>query len=111
MAGYVICRSTAEEAAREQARITGVRASARGYASYAQWIEGTRLEQRVSLEDCSVSNRGLRAGLDGTPDTIAERLGEFARAGVDLTLLQSSPQLEEMERFAEEVIPRVRARE
>ncbi|HYU16156.1 MAG TPA: LLM class flavin-dependent oxidoreductase [Candidatus Acidoferrum sp.] len=111
VAGYVICRSTAEEAAREQARITDVRASARGYANYTQWIEGTRLEQRVSLEDYSVSNRGLRAGLVGTPDTIAERLGEFARAGVDLTLLQSSPQLEEMERFAEEVIPRVRARE
>src|SRR6266545_60711 len=84
---------------------------ASGWANYTQWIEGPRLEQRVSLEDYSVSNRGLRAGLVGTPDTIAERLGEFARAGVDLTLLQSSPQLEEMERFAEEVIPRVRARE
>ena len=34
----------------------------------------------------------------------------FEKAGLDLLLLQFSPQLEEMERFAEEVIPRVRSR-
>jgi len=33
----------------------------------------------------------------------------FEQAGVDLLLLQFSPQLEEMERFAEEVIPLVRS--
>jgi dimethylsulfone monooxygenase len=110
VAGYVVCRPTMEEAAREQARITDVRASARGYANYNQWLEGTRLEQRVSLEDYSVSNRGLRAGLVGTPELIAERLQQFRRAGVDLTLLQLSPQREEMERFAEAVIPLVNGR-
>ena len=35
---------------------------------------------------------------------MADRVGEFADAGVDLLLLQCSPQLEEMERFADEVI-------
>jgi FMNH2-dependent dimethyl sulfone monooxygenase len=35
---------------------------------------------------------------------VAERVTEFAEAGVDLLLLQCSPQLEEMERFAEEII-------
>jgi dimethylsulfone monooxygenase len=62
----------------------------------------------VSLEDYSVSNRGLKAGLTGTPEQIAERIVEFEQAGVELLLLQFSPQLEEMERFAEEVIPLVR---
>jgi FMNH2-dependent dimethyl sulfone monooxygenase len=62
----------------------------------------------VSLEDYSVSNRGLRSGLVGTPETIAERLAAFERAGADLMLLQFSPQAEEMDRFAEEVIPLVR---
>jgi FMNH2-dependent dimethyl sulfone monooxygenase len=62
------------------------------------------LEKRVSLEDYSVSNRGLRAGLVGTPEQVAERIAEFEDAGVDLLLLQFSPQLEEMERFAEQVI-------
>jgi FMNH2-dependent dimethyl sulfone monooxygenase len=56
------------------------------------------------LQDYSVSNRGLRAGLAGTADQVAERVAQFADAGVDLLLLQCSPQLEEMERFAEEVI-------
>ncbi|HEY0726934.1 MAG TPA: hypothetical protein VGD38_02620 [Pyrinomonadaceae bacterium] len=40
----------------------------------------------------------------GTPDQVASRVAEFEDAGVDLLLLQCSPQLEEMERFAETVI-------
>lgn len=96
-------------ARREVARITDVRQSAAGYANYEDWIANTRLEQRVSLEDYSVSNRGLRSGLAGTPEQVAEQILEFEEAGLDLLLLQFSPQLEEMERFAEEVIPLVRA--
>jgi FMNH2-dependent dimethyl sulfone monooxygenase len=107
-AGYVVCRRTAAEARREIARITDVQASAAGYANYQDWIANTRLEQRVSLEDYSVSNRGLKAGLVGTPEQIAAQLLEFERVGADLVLLQFSPQLEEMERFAEQVIPIVR---
>jgi dimethylsulfone monooxygenase len=106
-AGYVVCRPTQEEAAREVERITDVRQSARGYANYQDWIANTQLERPVSLEDYSVSNRGLRSGLVGTPEVIADRILEFEGAGLDLMLLQFSPQLEEMERFAEEVIPRV----
>ena len=110
-AGYVVVRSTREEAAREVARITDVRQSARGYANYQEWISNTQLEQRVSLEDYSVSNRGLRAGLVGTPEQVAGRIVEFENAGVDLLLLQFSPQYEEMERFAQEVMPLVQARQ
>jgi FMNH2-dependent dimethyl sulfone monooxygenase len=108
VSGYVVCRETQEATQREVARITDVRSTGRGYANYEQWIAGTKLEQRVSLEGYSVSNRGLRLGLVGTPETIAERLDAFERAGADLTLLQFSPQAEEMDRFAEEVIPLVR---
>lgn len=109
VSGFVVCRSTEESARREVARITDVRASARGYANYEQWLSGTKLEQRVSLEDYSVSNRGLRSGLVGTPGSVASRLHAFERAGVDLTLLQFSPQAEEMERFSAEVIPLLRS--
>jgi FMNH2-dependent dimethyl sulfone monooxygenase len=108
VSGFVVCRPTREAAQREVARITDVRATARGYSNYEQWLSGTNLEQRVSLEDYSVSNRGLRAGLVGTPDAIAARLDAFERAGVGLTLLQFSPQSEEMDRFAREVIPLLR---
>ncbi|MGI9182383.1 MAG: LLM class flavin-dependent oxidoreductase [Longimicrobiaceae bacterium] len=106
-AGYVVVRPTEEEARREVERITDVRQSARGFANYQDWIQNTQLEQKVSLEDYSVSNRGLRSGLVGTPEQVAERILEFENAGLDLLLLQFSPQHEEMERFAEEVIPLV----
>ncbi len=106
VSGYVIVRETEHEAQDELRRITNVRQSAAGYENYRQWLAGTQLEQRVSLEDYSVSNRGLRSGLAGTPEQVAERVAEFEDAGVDLLLLQFSPQLEEMERFAESVLRR-----
>lgn len=107
IAGYAIVRDSEAEAKREVTRITDVQQSARGYANYQQWITGSNLEQKISLEDYSVSNRGLRSGLVGTPEQISERLEEFTAVGVDLVLLQSSPQLEEMERFAAQVIQTV----
>ena len=104
VAAYAIVRETEEEAQKELRRITDVRQSAAGYGNYQQWLANTNLEQRVSLEDYSVSNRGLRSGLIGTPDQVMERVREFEKAGVELLLLQCSPQYEEMERFAESVI-------
>lgn len=107
MAAYVIVRETEREARRELARITNVTPGSRGYGNYQDWISNTKLERPLSLEDYSVSNRGLRAGLVGTPEQIAGRIREFSAAGVNLLLLQCSPQYEEMERFAAEVMPLV----
>jgi FMNH2-dependent dimethyl sulfone monooxygenase len=106
VAGYTIVRETEREAQDELRRITDVQQSAAGNANYQQWLAGTQLEQRVSIEDYSVSNRGLRSGLVGTPEQVSERLAQFEAVGVDLVLLQFSPQLEEMERFAAGVIRR-----
>jgi len=107
MAAYAIVRDTEEEARREVQRITNVSPGSPGYGNYQDWISHTRLEQQVSLEDYSVSNRGLRAGLVGTAEQVAERIIELDEAGVGLLLLQFSPQLEEMERFSETVMPLV----
>ena len=104
VAAYAIVRDSEAEVKQEIERITNVTAGSPGYENYRDWISNTKLEQQVSLQDYSVSNRGLRAGLVGTPDKVAERTAQFAEAGVDLLLLQCSPQLEEMERFADEVI-------
>jgi FMNH2-dependent dimethyl sulfone monooxygenase len=107
VAAYAIVRETEEAARRELARITTVDPGSPGYHNYQDWISHTALEQQVSLEDYSVSNRGLRAGLVGTPEQVAERIRELEAVGVDLLLLQFSPQLEEMERFSETVMPLV----
>ena len=39
-----------------------------------------------------------------TPETVRERMEAFEAAGLDLVLLQMSPQEEEMERFSAQVI-------
>lgn len=104
VSGYSIVRETEEAAQAEKARITDVKQSAAGYANYQQWLAGTQLEQHVSLEDYSVSNRGLRSGLVGTPEQVRAQVATFEAVGVDFLLLQCSPQLEELERFAASVI-------
>src|SRR3984957_20675080 len=107
VAAYSIIRDNQADVKKELARITNVRPGSAGYDNYQQWLAGTQLEQKVSLEDYSVSNRGLRSGLAGTPAQVADRIGAFEREGVDFFLLQCSPQLEEMERFADAIIQKV----
>jgi dimethylsulfone monooxygenase len=104
VSGFVICRDTEEEAQAELDRILDVRSSPEAYASYQDFIAGSQLESQVSLEEYSVSNRGLRSGLIGTPEQIMARIRAYEEAGVDLLLLQFSPQREEMARFGASVI-------
>ena len=107
--GYCIVRDSEAEAQREVDRITAPpdrEQSPAGFANFEQWTSGSRLEKKLSLRDYSVSNRGLQSGLIGTPEQVTQRLAAFAGAGCSLVLLQSSPQHEEMERFAKQIIPR-----
>ncbi len=104
VAAYSIIRNSEREVEEEIGRITNVQEGTSGYKNYQQWLSGTQLEQQVSLQDYSVSNRGLRTGLTGTAWQVQDRIAEFEKAGVDFFLLQCSPQLEEMERFAETII-------
>lgn len=107
VAAYSIIRETEQEVKKELERITNVKEGTAGYNNYQQWLSGTQLEQRVSLEEYSVSNRGLRTGLTGTPAQVQDRIEAFEKIGVDFFLLQCSPQLEEMERFADAIIQHV----
>ncbi|MBT2642249.1 LLM class flavin-dependent oxidoreductase [Bacillus sp. ISL-41] len=109
MAAYVICRDTEEEAFAELERITTVKESS-AYAGFKDFTSKSQLEQQIQLQDYSVSNRGLRPNLVGTPEQIAERILQYEDAGLGLLLLQFSPQLEEMERFAKQVMPLVEAK-
>ena len=104
MAAYAIVRDSEAEAQRELERITQVRELPAGYANFDQWLSGTQLERTLKIQEYSVSNRGLRPNLVGTPEQLKERIAEYEAAGLDLLLLQMSPQKEEMERFAAQVI-------
>ena len=104
VSGYAIVRDTEQEAQAELARVLDVQRDPAAYASYQDFVAGSQLESPVSLEEYSVSNRGLRAGLVGTPEQVTERIRTYEAAGVDLLLLQFSPQREEMARFGEQVI-------
>jgi len=109
MAAYAIARDTQAEAEAEVERITTLDTRAPGFANFEQWLSGTELERELKIKEYSVSNRGLRPGLIGTPEHIRARVAEFEAAGLDLLLLQMSPQLEEMERFSAQVIQPVGA--
>ena len=104
MAAYAIVRDTQAEAEAEVRRITTLDPQAPGFANFDQWLSGTQLEREMKIQEYSVSNRGLRAGLVGTPETVSAQVAAFEAAGLDLLLLQMSPQLEEMERFSAQVI-------
>lgn len=109
MAGYAIVRDSEAEAKRELERITTVPGLADGtpppgFANFDQWISGTQLERELKVQEYSVSNRGLRPNLIGTPEQIRQRIADYEGVGLDLVLLQLSPQAEEMERFAAQVI-------
>ncbi|GAA3667494.1 LLM class flavin-dependent oxidoreductase [Microbacterium marinilacus] len=106
MAAYIIVRDTDEEAQAELDRITDV-SEGPAYESYTDFISKSQLEHAPDLRDYSVSNRGLRPDFVGTPERVAERILEFQDAGVDTLLLQASPQQEELERIARDVIPLV----
>jgi len=104
MAAYAIVRDSEEEARAEVARITTLDPNAPGFGNYDQWLSGTQLEREMKIAEYSVSNRGLRPNLIGTAAQIRERIAAYEAAGLDLLLLQMSPQYEEMDRFAAEVI-------
>jgi FMNH2-dependent dimethyl sulfone monooxygenase len=104
MAAYAVVRDTEDEARAEVARITTLDPAAPGFGNFDQWLSGTQLERELKIQEYSVSNRGLRPDLIGTEAQIRARIAAYEAAGLDLLLLQMSPQYEEMERFAAEVI-------
>jgi FMNH2-dependent dimethyl sulfone monooxygenase len=110
MAAFAIVRDSEAEAKRELERITQLPPKPpKGFDNFDQWLSGTQLERELKLQEYSVSNRGLRPNLVGTPEQVRERIAEYEDAGLDLLLLQMSPQAEEMDRFAAQVIAPMRA--
>lgn len=107
MPAYVIVRDTEAEAQRELDRITTVDPDSPGYASFEEFKRHSNLSLEVSRREYSVGTRGLRPNLVGTAEQVAERINDYAEAGITLLLIQASPLDEELERIAEQVFPLV----
>src|SRR5690606_27229465 len=107
MPAYVIVRDTEAEAQRELDRITTVAPDSPGYASFEEFRRNSKLALDVTRREYSVGTRGLRPNLVGTAEQVAERINEYADAGISLLLIQASPLDEELERIAEQVFPLV----
>lgn len=107
MPAYVIVRDTEAEARRELDRITTVDPDSPGYASFEEFQRNSKLSLELTRREYSVGTRGLRPNLVGTAEQVAERIHDYADAGITLLLIQASPLDEELERIAEQVFPLV----
>ncbi|HLG83965.1 MAG TPA: LLM class flavin-dependent oxidoreductase [Bradyrhizobium sp.] len=110
LSAFVIARETDAEAEAELAELFAIAEQdkptrARLVANAdpeAQMFKTAAKEARVG------TNGGTSARLVGSYDTVARRILEFNAIGVELFMLQFQPVDENMKRFAEHVIPRVR---
>ena len=107
MPAYVIIRDTEGEARRELDRITTVDPDSPGYASFEEFQRNSKLSLELTRREYSVGTRGLRPDLVGTAEQVAERIHDYADAGITLLLIQASPLDEELDRIAEQLFPLV----
>jgi alkanesulfonate monooxygenase len=110
LSAFVVARETSAEARAEHERLLSLS---------AQDVELKEIQKRntdpkvVMMQTMQKTarvgtNGGTAAGLVGSYDEVASRIGSFHAAGIELFMLQFQPFEAEMRRFAEEVIPRVR---
>jgi FMNH2-dependent dimethyl sulfone monooxygenase len=81
---HIVCRETDEEAM----------LAADELAAYGK---GGRIP--------AIAVSGIGVGLIGTPEVVADRIRELEEIGIDLLMLKFSPMLEQLDVFAQEVLP------
>ncbi|MDO8212041.1 LLM class flavin-dependent oxidoreductase [Conexibacter sp. CPCC 206217] len=111
LSAFVIARETDEEAdeAHREAWEIGKSDAAEQAWLAAQVDPRVQMFQTYARYPHIGSNGGTAAGLVGSYDTVAERIRAFHELGIELFMLQFQPFEDEMRRFAEHVMPRVRA--
>jgi len=102
MSAFVICRDTDSEAVEELEKLQ----SSLGKSEKLKSVDKDAIHKKTSSRSKGIgSNGGIAAGLVGSPKTIAEKMMEFNKEGVELFLLQFHPMFREIERFSREVMP------
>ncbi|MDO8210206.1 LLM class flavin-dependent oxidoreductase [Conexibacter sp. CPCC 206217] len=110
LSAFVIARETEEEAEEAHRYAWEINKSdAAEEAWLAQQVDAkVQMIQTYAKYPHIGSNGGTAAGLVGSYDVVAERIRAFHELGIELFMLQFQPFEDEMRRFAEHVIPRVR---
>jgi alkanesulfonate monooxygenase len=114
LAAFVIARETEEEAQAEfdyawklKERDAEERQS-HEFTMYANADQKAQMWQTFRKNPHIGTNGGTAAGLVGSYDQVAEVIREWNEIGIELFMLQFQPMEAKMERFAAEVMPRVR---
>lgn len=109
LAAFVIARETDEEAqeVHEEFLAIGDKVDRTRHYQDIDPLAQSNVNQRKYRK--VGTNGGTSSGLVGSYDTVAARIREFQKIGLGTFLLQFHPMAEEMERFAREIVPRVRA--
>jgi alkanesulfonate monooxygenase len=109
MSAFVIARPTDAEAETEYQNL---RAMVLAQDDRSELLKGVDSEvvmfKNMAKYPGVGSNGGTAAGLVGSYDTVAHRIAEFTKVGIGMFMLQFQPFATEIERFAAEIIPRVR---
>ena len=105
MAVYMIVRDDEKDAWAEYERITKIKNYEEYENSYKDFTGNSNLNVQISKEEYSVSNRGLRPRLIGTPEQVAAKINEYKKAGLNLLIIQCANMKEELEYIAKKVMP------
>lgn len=103
--GYVVCRDTEEETEQEVQRLANLRTIGAIKGGDFSIVKEYETLDKSELARRLGTNNGVFSGLLGTPQHIAERIKAFESAGLNTLLLQFHRPIEEMQRFADEVMP------
>ena len=94
-----------KQALAEYERITKIKNYEEYENSYKDFTSNSNLNVQISKEEYSVSNRGLRPRLIGTPEQVAAKINEYKKAGLNLLIIQCANMKEELEYIAKKVMP------
>jgi alkanesulfonate monooxygenase len=110
LSAFVIARETSELAAAAHERLLDLAAKDAPLKAIQKQNTDPKVVMMQTMQKSPRvgSNGGTAAGLVGSYDEVAARIRAFNDVGIELFMLQFQPFEAEMERFALEVIPRVR---
>jgi len=110
LSAFVVARETSEQAWAEHERLLNLAAKDAPMKAIQRQNTDPKVVMMQTMQKTPRvgTNGGTAAGLVGSYDEVAARIGAFHAAGIGLFMLQFQPFEAEMRRFALEVIPRVR---